>query len=440
MKLEELKNKRVAIAGMGVNNRHLAEYFRAHGVKFAIVEWQDLAELGSKLSGFEIIFRTPGLPYLSAAIQNAKNNGAEISSQTKLFFDLCPAKIIGITGTKGKGTTATLIHRILDVALRQAQGSKVYLAGNIGRDPFAFLDELQAGDFVVLELSSFQLQDLHNSPHIAVVLKTTSEHLDHHKIVEEYRAAKENIVAHQNAEDFAVLNYDSEITRALADKTAAKIYWNSVQQEVKPGAFIKGDKVYLDDLEIMNAEEVGLLGRFNLENITAAIAAAAAAGINDLAAIKKAVREFKGLEHRLEFVADIKGVKYYNDSFATTPESTIAALTAFAAPIILIAGGSEKNSDYTDLARAIAGSHVRLIIPIGVTGPKIAETARKTGYQGRISEKEFKNMEEIVSEADAVAESGDVVLLSPASASFGLFHDYKHRGELFRKYVIIRAH
>lgn len=440
MRIEDLNQNKIAVVGMGVNNRHLAEYFRRHKVAFEIIDgWKSVDELAPKLAGFDIIFRTPGLPYLSDPIQKAKKAGAEIYSQTKLFFDLCPCAIIGVTGTKGKGTTASLIYKILDIALRGTQG-KVYLAGNIGQDPFEFIDEIKSNDLVVLELSSFQLQDMEKSPHIAVVLKTTSEHLDHHKSVEEYRAAKANIVAHQTENDFAILNYDSEVAREMAKLTPAKIYWNSTQQAVKPGSYVQDNRIFINQREIMPISEVGLTGRFNLENITAALAAVAAAGVTDIGIIRKVVSEFRGLEHRLEFVAEIKDVKFYNDSFSTTPESTIAALSAFVAPMILIVGGSEKHSDYEPLAQAIAQSRVRLLVPIGVTGPRIAAMARKAGYEGRISEKTFSNMQEIVDEANRVAQKGDIVLLSPAAASFGLFTDYKHRGEMFKKYVIIKAH
>ncbi len=434
------------ILGLGVNHRQLAGFFKRKSVAFEVIDnWQKPTELQGKLEGFEVVFRTPGLPYNSPAIQQALAKGTKIYSQTKLFFDLCPAKIIGVTGTKGKGTTATLIYRILDAALRPSasggrdQDSKVYLAGNIGKDPFEFLDELKPADLVVLELSSFQLQDLHKSPHVAVVLKITPEHLDHHQSLEEYIGAKKPIVKYQNEQDFAILNYDNEVTSNFAELTKAKIIWNSVDQEVKLGCFRRGEKVVLNwqnqDIEIIDTSEVKLLGRFNLENITAAIAASAAVGVADKELIRKAVSEFRGLPHRLEFVREVKGVKFYNDSFSTTPETAIAAISAFSSPLILIVGGSDKNADYADLARAIADSKIKALIPIGTTGPKVANFARKAGFAGRIIAVKPSSMETIVLEANSIAESGDVVLLSPASASFDMFKNYKHRGEMFKKFV-----
>ncbi|MDP3740935.1 MAG: UDP-N-acetylmuramoyl-L-alanine--D-glutamate ligase [bacterium] len=470
MTLKNLEDKKIAIVGMGVNNKHLAEYFRNKAIPFEIIsDWKDQEDLVGKLDRFEIIFRTPGLPYLSIAIQQAKLKGVTIHSQTKLFFDLCPCPIIGVTGTKGKGTTASLISEILNSSRNSKISnlrSQIFLAGNIGQDPFEFLDQISKDDLVVLELSSFQLQDLHSSPHVAVVLKITPEHLDYHKSVEEYIDAKKNIVVHQAKRDFAVINYDNETSRSFAALTDGGVLWNSMMNLVKPGCYVAGEKIFFDSpvpnpplstmssrpnghqgdgsggvrvggsrIEIMEIKDVKLIGRFNLENVTAAITAASCLGPLDPNVIKKVVSEFHGLPHRLEFVSEILGVKFFNDSFSTTPETAMAALSAFDEPVILIAGGSEKNADYTDLAGAVTDSKVKILIPIGITGPKIAKAARSAGFEGRIAEGDFGSMEEIVKKANSAAVSGDIVLLSPASASFDMFKDYKHRGELFRKFV-----
>ena len=441
MTLSELKNKKIAVLGSGVNNRSLIEYLKKQDIDVEIFDkWENPEELIGKIEGFDIVFRTPGLPFLSKPIQQALSRGVVISSQTKLFFDLCPAKIVGVTGTKGKGTTASLISKILgEAAFRQAQGRKVYLAGNIGQDPFAFLDKVKPSDWVVLELSSFQLQDLHKSPHVAVVLKITPEHLDHHKDFEEYLLAKKQIVRHQGTSDMAVLNYDLETVRAFAGATPAQIIWNSNVSEVKPGCFVENEKIVLQDgsgaTPILPVSEVQLLGQFNLENVTASIAAAYACGVREFEAIRQTVKDFQGLPHRLEFVAEIKGVKFYNDSFSTTPETAIAAISAFDSPLVLIVGGSEKNADYHELARVIAQSKIAALVPIGITGPKIANFAREAGYDGRIIDKKFEDMEEVVREANLAASIDEIVLLSPASASFDMFTNYKQRGELFTKFV-----
>ena len=421
---------------MGINHEKLASHLRKHQIQFDTIEqWKNPDELVTKLEKYQVVFRTPGLPFLSEAVQRVIRRGGRVTSQTQLFFGLCPAPIIGVTGTKGKGTTATLLSKILEMG----SGRKIWLAGNIGLDPFDFLEKLRPEDLVVLELSSFQLQDMSRSPHVAVVLKITPEHLDHHRDFREYVLAKENIVKHQKNTDFAVVNYDSEVTREFAKFSLGKIFWNSTEEPVKPGCFIRSEKIILADekreIEVMQTGEVRLLGRFNLENVTAAIAAAAAVGVSDPVVIREVVSGFEGLPHRLEFVRSVGNAKFYNDSFATTPETTMAALSAFSEPTVLIVGGSEKNADYTQLGSTIAGSKVAALLPIGKTGPRIAESARRAGYRGKILDRAFGNMEEIVVVANEVARPGDVVLLSPASASLDMFSNYKHRGELFKKFV-----
>ncbi len=432
MTLDDLQGKKIALLGLGVNHQYLAEFFKRQRIGFQVFQnWSSFDELLGKLDDFDVVFRTPGLPYLAKPIQQARENGVIIYSQTKLFFDLCPGKIAGITGTKGKGTTASLLSKILE-----AGNQRAWLGGNIGTDPFAFLDKVQKDDWVVLELSSFQLQDLHHSPTLAVVLKITPEHLDHHHTFAEYVDAKSAIVRFQKKGDFAVLNYDNEVCQKLSQLTSGTVWWNSIVQEVKPGCFVKDQDIYLSEHKVlMPISEVKLLGRFNLENVTAAATAAIAVGMTDTRAIRKAVSEFSGLPHRLEFVREIRGVQFFNDSFSTTPETAIAAISAFSKPLILIIGGSEKKADYQGLTDAIIKQKIKAFLAIGVTGSKIAKAASAKGFQGQIIEKKFSDMEEIIIAANQVAKAGDIVLLSPGSASFDLFKNYKDRGEQFRKAV-----
>ncbi len=436
MTLSGLKDKKIAVLGLGINNQFLVEYFKRYGIGFKIFEnWEKPEDLIGKIDHYDIVFRTPGLPFLSLPIQQAKKKGVSIYSQTKLFFDLCPCPIIAVTGTKGKGTTATLISKIL-----QGAGKRAWLGGNVGNDPFEFLESVKDEDFVVLELSSFQLQDLHKSPHVAVVLKIAPEHMDYHQSFEEYVIAKKNIVLHQSERDFAILNYDNEVSRSFSDFSKAKIFWNSRIRKVNPGCFVEGEKIYWNSRgaaeEVSDISEIKLMGKFNLENITAAIAAGTVAvGDGNFEVFRKVIGEFQGLPHRLEFVRQINGVKFFNDSFSTTPETACAAIEAFDVPLILIVGGSEKKSDYTPLARSIKQAKTKALIPIGVTGPAVAKLARTAGYVGRIIDKPFSNMREIVRDANEIGEPGDIVLLSPASASFGMFENYKQRGELFKKFV-----
>jgi len=290
------------------------------------------------LTNFDIIFRSPGIHRLHPAIIKAEAQGVVISSSTKLFFDLCPCPIIGVTGTKGKGTTTTLIGKIL-----QDSDKTCYIAGNIGKPTLELLPQLKTSDLVCLELSSFQLQDLHKSPHIAVVLNITSEHLDIHQTTQEYQQAKANIVKHQAKKDLAVINLDYPVSKSFAKKTQAQIYWFSRQQKTN-GSYVKDKNIYLNKTLIGESDKLLLRGQHNWENITAAITAAKLTGAS-LAAIKQAVFNFKGLEHRLELVGEINDIKFYNDSFSTTPETAIAALKSFAEPTIMILGGSDKGSD-----------------------------------------------------------------------------------------------
>lgn len=435
MNLSDLVNKKIAILGEGTNHQNLIKYLKNNRVKFTVIKaWRKPSDLSRKVLDFDLLFRSPGLPLLSEPIERAREKNITIYSQTKLFFDLCPAQIIGVTGTKGKGTTASLIANILKNA-----GHTVWLAGNIGQDPFAFLDEIKPEDWVVLELSSFQLQDLHKSPHISVVLNITSEHLDHHKDFAEYLGAKQQMVRYQSGKDMVVLNYDHEVSRNFAHLSPAQVIWDSLETEVNPGCFVKDGEIILSSQKqresILKVSEVGLVGWFNLENVTAAIAATGATGLASGRVIKKTIQAFKGLPHRLEFVAEIRGVKYYNDSASTTPETAMAAISAFNFPIILIAGGSEKKSDYLPLAKKIVSSPVKALISIGITGPVIAQLARREGFVGKILDQRFANMEQIVKSAEEIAKEGDLVLFSPAAASFDMFANYKQRGKLFCKFV-----
>lgn len=453
MNLENLKNQKVGILGLGEENFALAKYFLKQGIKFIICDRSSKEELGERyeklknlaeefrlgpgyldsLKDFEVVFRTPSLPYLDAKIQEAKTAGVKISSEIKYFFHSCPCAILGVTGTKGKGTTASLIAEILKKALAK----NIYLAGNIGTPPIEFLDKLRPEDVIVLELSSFQLQDLDQSPHIAVILDVKVDHLDYHKDEQEYIQAKTNIVKYQSKNDFAVINADYLTSIEFAAMTPAEIYWFSRRKSVDQGAWIKSDEEIIlrekdEDISICKTSEVFLRGKHNLENICAAIAAGRICGA-DIKSIKKQVKNFKGLEHRLEFVRDLNGIKFYNDSYSTTPDTTIAAIHSFSEPIILLLGGSEKNADYSKLAEVISESPVKKIINIGLTGQKIIDLIKNPSIE---IVREIKTIDEAVALATKSAKPGNIILLSPASASFDCFKNYKQRGDLFKQEVI----
>ena len=444
------KDQKVGVLGLGEENIALVEFLVKQDAKVVICDQKSREELGEyyrqvenlpvqfrlgphyldHLDDFKTVFRTPGLPYLNKKIQAAKKAGVEISSQTKLFFSLCPCPIIGITGTKGKGTTTSLIGEILKESGRRKteDGRRIYVGGNIGNPPIEFLDKLTKDDIVVLELSSFQLQDLAKSPHIAVVLDIRVDHLDVHQNEAEYVAAKRNLVKYQTKEDFAVVNADYLTSADFASSSLAQVYWFSRRKSVDLGTYLRDDELILrtesTDHPIIKTSDIQLRGEHNLENISAAITASFLAGA-DIEAIKSGVKEFKGLEHRLEFIRVKDGVKFYNDSFSTTPQTTIAALESFDEPIILLLGGSEKNADYQDLIKTIAQKKIKLIIPIGGTAKRIVPEIGET-----------KSMQEALKIARKKAQSGDIVLLSPASASFDAFKNYKERGRIFKEEVL----
>jgi UDP-N-acetylmuramoylalanine--D-glutamate ligase len=334
--------------------------------------------------------------------------------------------IIGVTGTKGKGTTSTLIYQML-----QAAGKKAYLGGNIGRSVLDFVRDVQPDDWVVLELSNFQLYHFNHSPHIAVCLMLVEEHLDWHPDVEDYFESKANIFTHQSPDDLAIYYDGSEYSKKLAYRSAGK----KIPYYLAPGARLReDDKIVIGapDVEIISKNEIRLLGDHNLQNVCAAITAVWQATQNT-GSIRQVLTTFTGLEHRLEFVRELDGVKYYDDSFGTSPSTAIVAMQAFKQPKVMVFGGSDKGQDFNMLAEAVTKNNVRHVIAIGKTGPKIAELLRSKGFNS-ISE-HLKSMDEIVKAVRDNAEEGDVAILSCADASFDMFTDYKDRGNQFKQAV-----
>jgi UDP-N-acetylmuramoylalanine--D-glutamate ligase len=344
-----------------------------------------------------------------------------------IFFETVKTKnIIGVTGTKGKGTTSTLIYQIL-----QAAGKRAFLGGNIGRSVLDFVRDVTPDDWVVLELSNFQLYKFTHSPHVAVCLMIVPEHLDWHPNVEDYLEAKSNIFTHQMQEDIAIYFDGNEHSRQLAYSSLGI----KIPFYLTPGARIREDgKIVIGEpeIEIINKEEVKLLGEHNLQNICAAVTAVWQV-TQDKDAITKVLTSFAGMVHRLEFVRELNGVKYYDDSFGTTPETAIVAMKSFNQPKVLILGGSDKGADYSSLAEEVTKNNIRHVITIGETGPKISDSLNQRGYTQILEG--AKTMPEIVKQAQQTAIEGDVVLLSVASASFGLFKDYKDRGDQFKQAV-----
>jgi UDP-N-acetylmuramoylalanine--D-glutamate ligase len=403
------KDKNVAVLGYGLEGQDAEKFLKSQGAKITILDKKFDQNYLNELSEFDIIVRSPGVYRFLPEIVKAEKNGVIVTSPIKIFFERCLGRIIGVTGTKGKGTTSTLIYEIL-----KADKRDVYITGNIGKPYLELLPKFTKDSWIVMEMSSFQLIDLDISPHIAVVLNITLDHMDWHKNREEYVEAKRNIVSHQKPEDFAVINFDYDTPKSFVGSVKGKLI-----------EFSKST------LESKFENDLLLRGVHNLENIAAAVAVGQILRIDD-DTISGAVKSFKGLEHRLELVDTINGVTFYNDSFATGPQPTIAAINSFTEPETVILGGSDKGLDYRDLRLEIESrENVKNIILIGEIGEKIG---------GGIKNKNVVNlgktsMVKIVRKAFKITPKGGVVILSPAAASFDMFKDYKERGLQFKKAV-----
>jgi UDP-N-acetylmuramoylalanine--D-glutamate ligase len=388
---------------------------------------QDLSYLEGIENCDKIVYSPTARKNLEKRFGDNQEFWSKATTERHIFFETVKTKnIIGVTGTKGKGTTSTLIFQML-----QAAGKKAYLGGNIGRSVLEFVRDAQPDDWVVLELSNFQLYKFPYSPHIGVCLMLVPEHLNYHESFEEYLEAKSNLFTHQKQEDIAVYFDANEGSRQLAFRSPGI----KIPYYLAPGARVREDGqivVSEPETEIIHKGEVKLLGEHNLQNICAAVTATWQIS-QDVEAIKRVLTSFTGLEHRLEFVRELDGVKYYDDSFGTTPDTAVVAMKVFSSPKVMILGGSDKGLSFDHLADEIVKNNVRHAITIGDTGPVIAGLLRQRGFDN-ITEG-LDDMESIVKEARQKAHDGDVVLLSTASASFGLFKDYKDRGSQFKQAV-----
>lgn len=447
----------IAVVGLSTEGADTIRYLLKHGKKVIACDRRELRELDKSitdlvslgvqffcgksyadpLSTVDLIVRTPGMHPNSEAFVEAKQKGIPMTTQTNLFFTACKAPIVGVTGTKGKGTTSTLIYEIV-----KAAGKTCYLGGNVGKPLLSKVDEILATDIVVLELSSFQLEDCRKSPHVAVVLKITQDHLENndfnatnfHATREAYVDAKKQIVRYQTARDHVIINADDPTSTSFAALTPATVHRFSRYSGAKTSdAFVKDHAVYLKEASVsecfVKASDIKIRGDHNLENICAAILASRCFDI-PFSSMKKTIESFVGLPYRLELRKAIDGVSYVNDSFSTVPETTIAALESFSEPVVLILGGSEKKSKYEELGKVIVRKQVKACIVIGQTKDRIIDALKKAHYEGRIIEG-LTTMHDIVATAHALSSKGDVVLLSPACASFGLFKNYKDRGNQF---------
>ncbi|MDD6320708.1 MAG: UDP-N-acetylmuramoyl-L-alanine--D-glutamate ligase [Oscillospiraceae bacterium] len=457
-KLKELvAGKKVAFIGAGVSHKPCITMFAALGAeitlcdqKKSIEDFGDYADtlrsLNIKLSlgenytdgfaGQDIIMRTPGYEYFKPELQAAKQAGTMVTSEVELFFELCPCEIVAVTGSDGKTTTTTLIAKMFEAA-----GRHVFLGGNIGAALLPQLPDVKPDDVAVVELSSFQLISMRRSPKVAVVTNVTPNHLDHHKDMQEYIDAKRNILLWQEPPCRAVLGFENDISRAMSADCKGEQVWFTRLHETDNGAFLRESDDTLCYAEngtvtpILPRAEVKLRGLHNVENLLAAIAAVW--GRVPVEAMRQVGSTFTGVEHRIEPVRVLDGVTYYNDSIATSPTRTIAGLRSFDQKIILIAGGYDKHIPYEPLAPELI-AHVKTLVLMGATGPRIEEALRAHPdfREEDMTILHASDMRDAVAQARAAAKPGDIVSLSPASASFDLYPNFEARGREYKQIVM----
>ncbi len=431
---------KIAILGFGKQGRSAYEYWCEGNEITVCDENKELSlpdDVQSQLGGdylhgladFDLIVRSPSVHPKDIVAANSAAILEKVTTVTNEFFKVCPTKnIIGITGTKGKGTTSTLVAKMLE-----ADGRSVHLGGNIGTPP---LDMLKAGikadDWVVLELANFQLIDLKYSPHIAVCLMVVPEHLDWHADSDEYFTSKNQLFRYQTADDYAIFYAENEVSKRIANTGAGQ----KIPYMETPGARVSDNNIMVDDQTVCPVNDVKLLGQHNLQNICAAVTAVWQITQN-VEAIHSVLTTFSGLEHRLELVRELDGVRYYNDSFGTAPETAIVAIQAFEEPKVIILGGSDKGADYGKLAKVVAKSNIRKVLLIGEQAGRIGKALSAAGVTDTMPG--GTTIDEIVATARGQAQPGDVILFSPACASFDMFKNYQDRGDKFKAAVLAAA-
>ncbi len=431
---------KVALLGFDIEGRASYEYFHARGDDITICDQNSelsvpagvATQLGEgyldNLDAFDVLVRTPGL-HPQHILDKNPSVTSKITSGTNEFLANCSTKnVIGVTGTKGKGTTSTLIAKMLEAA-----GKRVHLGGNIGTPALSFLPDIQPDDWVVLELSNFQLIDCHYSPHIAVCLMIVPEHLNWHPTMAEYLRAKANLFAYQTAEDITVyLGSDDDVTNIVESSPARKVPYGN-----PPGAAVDDGIISIEGVKIAETAELKLLGKHNWQNVCAAITAVWQAGIDDVAAMYSVLTSFSGLPHRLEFVRELDGVKYFNDSFSSGLHSTEAAILAISGPKIVILGGFDRMlplEHFLDFASNNRDEFRKALI-VGASGPRLATALKAAGFTKYELDETAKTMEAVVAKARELASSGDSVVLSPGFASFDMFKNFEERGTQFRDVV-----
>ena len=457
--VDALDGASVVVLGLARQGVAAAEYLARAGAEVTVSDLRERASLADALDrleglrvryrlgghppglldGADVLCLSGGVPSDAPVVLEARRRGVPLTNDAQLFMERCPARVIGITGSAGKTTTTALVGEMCRVA-----GLPVWVGGNIGNPLITDLGKIGSQDRVVMELSSFQLEVMTRSPQVASVLNITPNHLDRHKTMKAYIAAKRNIVLHQTASDVALLGFGDANARSLALDSAAHLAWFSLGAEVEKGAFGINGELTLRwggvDVAVCRQDEVRLLGRHNLLNVLAACALGQVAGV-PVERMREVATSFTGVEHRLELVREVGGAKWYNDSIATAPERSLAALRSFEDPIVLLAGGRDKDLPWEDFAVEV-GRRVRQLITFGEAGPMIARevdghTPRRRRKRSRQLEgvTRVETLEEAVDVAAKVARAGDVVLLSPGGTSFDAFRDFAERGDRFKDLV-----
>lgn len=449
---KQINGKRIAMCGIGVSNTPLIKNFLSKGATVYACDRRSREQIGALADELEaegaelrtgdgyldnlevdIIFRTPGMNFNLPELDAARKKGIAVTSEMEVFFDLCPATIFAVTGSDGKTTTTTLIAEML-----KAEGKTVHLGGNIGNPLLPEIEEISPDDYVVAELSSFQLISMRKSPDVAVVTNVAPNHLDIHKDMDEYVEAKKNVLLHQNAFSRTVLNRDDEITSGFKKYVRGQSLSFSMERPLKNGAWLDTDgTIHMSyrgiDVPIMHRSEITVLGDHNVANYLAAISAVW--GYVGVDTIKKVAHDFKGVEHRIEFVREVNGVKYYNDSIASSPTRTIAGLKAFDRKVLLIAGGYDKHIPFEPMVPYIIDK-VKILYLCGATADKIEKCIRDDkNYNGTPEIRRVADIAAAVEAAHKDAVQGDIVTLSPACASFDAFPNFAARGKYFKELV-----
>ncbi len=455
----DCKGKKIAVIGVGVSNTDVIRLFARKGLDVTLCERKSREQLGElaqeleglgvklslgegyleKLSSFDIILRAPGVYYNKPELKAARDAGCVVTSEMELFFDLCPCKIYGVTGSDGKTTTTTLIAEML-----KAEGKTVHLGGNIGRALLPLIESVQPEDRAVVELSSFQLISMRRSPDVAVITNVAPNHLDVHGTMEEYIDAKKNLILHQNAFSRTVLGADNEITNSFSPLVRGSCWHFYRRGELPFGAYAdEAGELYVayrgadgarQVQHLMHQSQIRIPGMHNVENYLAAISAVW--GEVGVQTIRQVAQTFGGVEHRIEFVRELDGVKWYNDSIATSPTRTIAGLKSFDQKLIIIAGGYDKKIPFEPLVPYLL-ERVKALVLTGLTAPKIeAAVKADPGYSPELLPiYHAADLQEAVNICRRIARSGDIVSLSPACASFDCYPNFEVRGRKYKEMV-----